>query len=142
MGHSYFWLMCLHTIFVPMQGFFNFLVYIYPRMNMTGSFGQKVSQKFSITKSRFGLSSTRKSKSGKNFSMTATAISATEKAQNNISNSERDSEKRVLEKRVTFMEEEEKAEEVDVEELVATTTSISLIKGTFDDTQTCTDDVI
>ena len=54
--------------------------------------------------------------------MTATAISATEKAQqNNISNSERDSEKRVLEKRVTFMEEEEKAEEVDVEELVATT---------------------
>lgn len=111
-------------------------------MNMTGSFGQKVSQKFSITKSRFGLSSTRKSKSGKNFSMTATAISATEKAQNNISNSERDSEKRVLEKRVTFMEEEEKAEEVDVEELVATTTSISLIKGTFDDTQTCTDDVI
>lgn len=142
MGHSYFWLMCLHTIFVPMQGFFNFLVYIYPRMNMTGSFGQKVSQKFSITKSRFGLSSTRKSKSGKNFSMTATAISATEKAQNNISNSERDSEKRVLEKRVTFMEEEEKAEEVEVEELVATTTSISLIKGTFDDTQTCTDDVI
>lgn len=112
-------------------------------MNMTGSFGQKVSQKFSITKSRFGLSSTRKSKSGKNFSMTATAISATEKAQqNNISNSERDSEKRVLEKRVTFMEEEEKAEEVEVEELVATTTSISLIKGTFDDTQTCTDDVI
>eukprot|EP00577_Skeletonema_sp_RCC1716_P011571 CAMPEP_0113406384 /NCGR_PEP_ID=MMETSP0013_2-20120614/19480_1 /TAXON_ID=2843 ORGANISM="Skeletonema costatum, Strain 1716" /NCGR_SAMPLE_ID=MMETSP0013_2 /ASSEMBLY_ACC=CAM_ASM_000158 /LENGTH=421 /DNA_ID=CAMNT_0000292221 /DNA_START=80 /DNA_END=1345 /DNA_ORIENTATION=+ /assembly_acc=CAM_ASM_000158 len=30
-GGSYFWLMCLHTIFVPMQGFFNFLVYIYPR---------------------------------------------------------------------------------------------------------------
>ena len=91
-----------------MQGFFNFLVYIYPRINMTGSFGQKVSQKFSITKSRFGLSSTRKSKSGKNFSMTATAISATEKAQNNISNSEGDSEKRV-----TFMVEEEKADELE-----------------------------
>ena len=30
-GHSYFWLMVLHTVFVPLQGFFNFLVFIYPR---------------------------------------------------------------------------------------------------------------
>mmetsp|Transcript_13163 Transcript_13163/g.23543 ORF Transcript_13163/g.23543 Transcript_13163/m.23543 type:complete len:355 (+) Transcript_13163:77-1141(+) len=29
--HSYFWLMVMHTICSPMQGFCNFLVYIYPR---------------------------------------------------------------------------------------------------------------
>lgn len=30
-GHSYFWLGVLSAVFVPLQGFFNFLVFIYPR---------------------------------------------------------------------------------------------------------------
>jgi len=31
-GQSYFWLMCLHTVFVPLQGFFNYLVFVYPKL--------------------------------------------------------------------------------------------------------------
>jgi len=30
-GYNIFWVMVLHSFFVPMQGFFNFLVYKYPR---------------------------------------------------------------------------------------------------------------
>ena len=30
-GRNIFWVMVLHTIFVPLQGAFNFLVYKYPR---------------------------------------------------------------------------------------------------------------
>ena len=30
-GQSYFWLMCLHTVFVPLQGFFNYFVFMYPK---------------------------------------------------------------------------------------------------------------
>ena len=30
-GHSYFWIMALHAFFTPLQGFFNFLVYTYPK---------------------------------------------------------------------------------------------------------------
>ena len=62
--------------------------------------------------------------------------SASEKGQNNISNSEGDSEKRV-----TFMEEEEKVNDV-VDELAAATTPTSLMKGIFDETTTYTDDLL
>lgn len=31
LGRSYFGIMALHAFFVPLQGFFNFLVYVYPR---------------------------------------------------------------------------------------------------------------
>ncbi|CAB9507836.1 unknown protein [Seminavis robusta] len=54
-GESFFWLMALHATFTPMQGFFNFLVYMYPkweakRLKRKKELAKKQKQKLDNTK--------------------------------------------------------------------------------------------
>lgn len=58
-GHSYFWLMFLHVIFTPMQGFWNFMVYIYLRVKKHLAEKKKArlkAKKIETLKSTYGAS--------------------------------------------------------------------------------------
>jgi len=63
LGRSFFWIMVLHAIFTPMQGFFNFLVYKYPdykkwrklRQSSTGTYATR----YSTNVTRFSIQSTK-----------------------------------------------------------------------------------
>jgi len=55
-GTSYFWLMALHTFFVPLQGFFNYLVFSYPKYKRWNT--RRKQNASTTASSQFGYSGT------------------------------------------------------------------------------------